>query len=368
MLSISSFMPVKILSGTDCLSQHFDIIKNLGSRCFIITGRNSARISGALDDLIILLNKNNVSYNIFDEIEPNPLTETCYKAGKCAREFKADYIVGIGGGSVLDAAKAVAIYRCNGSMLASDIYNRQIPSSHVPVVLIGTTSGTGSEVTGVSVLTNSDNMQKKSISGIDCYADYSFCDYKYTKTANTFTRKSTCYDALAHALESYVASTSNDLSQLYATKAIGILSEYILSDNFADLSDNDFEKLYIASLYAGLAINITGTCFPHTVGYFLTEKFGVPHGIACALLMPDLLERIKNYCPEKLRAIEKLFDCNYEDLISTIKQNTKTSISITVEDIMIESKRWDCNIKNFARTPGGFNRQEAESCLIKLIS
>ena len=365
-MKIDSYMPVKIISGEFCVINNADIFSRYGKRCFVVTGKNSAKASGALDDVLSVFEDKEILFELFDEIEPNPETLTCKRAGESARNFGADYILGIGGGSVLDAAKAVAIFCSSPELSYSDIYKRKVPSSHIPVLLIGTTAGTGSEVTGVSVLTNSDSGLKKSISGADCYADVAFCDYRYTESVNNLTCRSTCLDALAHAVESYLSNTSNELSEMYALRALGIILPFVIDKGFSDLSREDYENLYIASIFAGLAINITGTCFPHTVGYYLTESYNVPHGIACAVFMPVLLERANKYCPEKIEAIFKNY--SVEQLINALNTYTDIDIKISQEEAKCVSSRWESGVKNFDRTPGGFTYLHAEKALIEIFS
>ena len=344
------------------------LLKKFGSKCLIVTGRASAVKSGALDDVKKVLEDNGILYEIFDEIEPNPQTVTCKKAGDFAISVNADFIFGIGGGSVLDASKAVAIYAKHPSLLHSEIYNRKTPAEHLPVILLGTTAGTGSEVTGVSVLTNSDNGLKKSISGADCYAEISFCDYKYTASASVETKISTALDAFAHAVEAYVANSSNHMSEIYSLTAISILRNYVISEDiWNNLNERDLEELYIASIYAGLAINIAGTCFPHTVGYFLTENHNVPHGKACASLMPELLLRTKKYCPEKLEAILDCMNTDIDTLILYMKKLSCVTVSENPELISEISLRWKDGVKNFDRTPGGFCYTDAETALKNII-
>ncbi len=365
---MDSYMPVKIISGKDCVQKKGSCIKNYGKRCLIVTGKNSAVKSGALADVKELLESNCIEHRIFDKIEPNPETLTCKEAGECAREYGADFIFGVGGGSVLDAAKAVAIFACNDMKHHADIYDRAVPAVHLPVILLGTTAGTGSEVTGVSVLTNSDTGIKKSISGPDCYADVSFCDYKYTMTVAVATRITTALDAFCHAGEAFVASSSNDLSETYSLKALSLLKDFILSDKiYGELSEDEFESLYMASLYAGLAINIAGTCFPHTVGYYLTENHGVPHGKACAVLFPALFRKAKKYCPEKSEAILSCMNTDYESLISFVRKLSSIDVKVTENEIDEISLRWKNGVKNFDRTPGGFTSEEAAAALKEII-
>ncbi len=365
---MDSFMPVRIISGKNCLLEKGSCINKLGNKCLIVTGKASAVKSGALYDVQRLLDCIGIVYEVFDKIEPNPETITCKLAGDRARETGADFIFGVGGGSVLDASKAIAIFACNEFVNHCDIYNRSVPAVHLPVVLLGTTSGTGSEVTGVSVLTNSDNGIKKSISGSDCYADISFCDYKYSMTVSVETRITTALDAFCHATEAFVASSSNDLSALYSLKALKYLREFILSDKMNDsISECESERLYYASLYAGLAINIAGTCFPHTVGYYLTENHSVPHGKACAVLLPLLMNKAKKYCPEKIGAILDCLETDFETLVFFIKKHSQLNVKVSADEIDSVSLRWKDGVKNFDRTPGGFTYTEAADALKAII-
>ncbi len=367
-MNIDSYMPVKIYSGENCILKNYTVFKKYGSRCFIVTGKASALKSGALDDVISALQKNNIEYTVFDEIRENPLTDCCRRAGDTAIAFNADFIVGIGGGSVLDASKAIAIFASDAAMRHTDIYNRSVPSLHLPVILVGTTAGTGSEVTGVSVLTNSDTKLKKSISGADCYADVAFCDYRYTKSVNINTGASTALDAFSHAIESYFCVNENELADVYSLRAISILSDYILNNRFDSLTDIDYEKLYCASLFAGLAINISGTCFPHTVGYFFTESYNIPHGYACALLLPQFLLRAKKYCPERFRTISEIIGCDADKLTDSIKALVNVKPVYSAADAENISERWRNGVRNFDRTPGGFTAEDACNALKELIS
>ncbi len=365
---MDSYMPVKMISGKNCVLEKGSCIKGFGKKCIIVTGKSSAARSGALDDVRQLFEKNSIEYKIFDRIEPNPETLTCKEAGDIAKEYGADFILGIGGGSVLDAAKAIAIYACNEFENHTDIYNRAVPAVHMPVVLLGTTAGTGSEVTGVSVLTNSDTGIKKSISGADCYSDISFCDYRYSMTVSVETRITTALDAFCHAVEAFVASSANDLSCTYSLKALSYLKDFIVSDKMTgELTESDSEKLYIASLYAGFAINIAGTCFPHTVGYYLTEKHNVPHGKACAVLLPEILKRTKKYCPEKIEAILDCLDTDFETLVLYLQKYSVVNVKVSKEEIDEISLRWKDGVKNFDRTPGGFTYIDAAEALKSII-
>ncbi len=361
-MKLDSFMPVRLYTGPGAVTKNAAVFASFGRRCLIVAG-GSAKKCGALGDCVSALAQTGVEYEVFSNIAPNPLVSACCAAGAQARAFGADFIVGIGGGSPMDAAKAAAIYAANPEMGENDIYSRAVPAAALPVLLIGTTAGTGSEVTGVSVLTRADTGKKKSISGPDCYAKAAFCDYRYTCNMPWNVTVSTALDAFAHAAESRLASSANDLSILYADKALKLLRPFLcgLSEQTPP-DDARREALYAASLYAGLAINISGTCFPHTVGYYLTEHYGVPHGLACVAFLPRLFRRAKEYCPERLEAMEKALDLRADTLCALLARGVRYNVSVSSEEA--GQARFDPPIKNFDRTPGGFTAHDARSALV----
>lgn len=364
-MNLNSYMPVKVVSGKDCVERNSAVFASFGKRCLVVTGGNSAKKCGALADVENALKENNISYSVFDGITQNPYTADCHKAGETARKIHADFIIGIGGGSPLDAAKSVAIFAANPELEPVDIYDMNHKNKPLPLVLVGTTSGTGSEVTGVSVLTNSDNGMKKSISGPDCYAQVSFCDYKYTCSVPYSVTVSTALDAFAHATESYFTSMANNLSDVYAEKAFKLLAEPLsFLYNKKTLPDENMrEVLYEASIFAGLCLNITGTCFPHTMGYILTEDFSIPHGRACAAFTPDLLILADKFMHEKCEKMCSLMNIKLTELIDMINTLADINISISNEQMEIYSHRWTDPQKNFSRTPGEFTSKTAVEIL-----
>ncbi len=364
-MNLNSYMPVQIISGKGCLKENYKLLENMGKRCLVVTGGSSAKKSGALSDVINALERCNISYTVFDGITENPYTADCHRAGETARQMNADFIIGIGGGSPLDASKAVAIFASNEELAPVDIYKMTHKNKPLPLVLVGTTSGTGSEVTGVSVLTNSENGMKKSISGPDCYAKISFCDYSYTCTVPYSVTVSTALDAFAHAVEGYFSSTANELSDIYAEKAFRMLREGLLHflDNKSLPDDALREELYNASLFAGLCLNITGTCFPHTMGYILTEDFGIAHGRACAAFIPDFIKISAENMLQKAQKLFDIMDMDCDKLCSLISVLADVNIHISNEQMQKYSHRWTDPLKNFSRTPGNFTSDTAVNIL-----
>ncbi len=363
-MSDSIYMPVKCFWGENAVSENSSALK-LGKKCLILTGKSGAKKSGALDDAIKALEKENIGYVIFDEIGENPLISVCHKAGVAARENGADFLLGIGGGSVLDAAKAIAIYASNSALMPIDIYKREYDSAPLPVALIGTTAGTGSEVTAVAVLTNDETGIKKSISGPDCYAAVSFCDPKYSASLPYKSTVSTALDAFAHAIEGYFTPKGKGVLELFAEKCIPELYRCLKELSKTDtVAENLRAPLYYSSIYAGLVINTCGTAFPHPLGYVLTENYGMPHGMACAAFFAPFIDRCKEFSPEKY---DKFIGMT-ED-IETVKSVIATltdleGVKISEEEAKKYALRWQSIIpRNFTASPGGLTMEEAAGIL-----
>ncbi len=364
-MSDSVYMPTKCIWGENAVSENAAVLNSLGTKCLILTGKSGAIKSGALDDAKTALEKEGIAYEIFDEIGENPLISVCHKAGIAAREADADFLLGIGGGSVLDAAKAIAIYASNPGLSPIDIYKREYDRAPLHVALIGTTAGTGSEVTAVAVLTNDETGVKKSISGPDCYAAVSFCDPKYTYSLPYKSTVSTALDAFAHAIEGYFTPKGKGIINLYAKKCIPELYRCLKALSRTDcVADELRDTLYYSSIYAGLVINTCGTAFPHPLGYVLTENYGIPHGTACAAFFAPYIDRCKEFSPQKYAEFIEMT----ED-IGTVKSVIKSltdleGVEITPEEAKKHALRWQSMIpRNFTASPGGLTMEEAAGIL-----
>ncbi len=289
-MEMNFVLPTRIVTGSDCVTKNAALLLEFGKKCIIVTGKKSAKLCGALDDMTRALGAVGIEWTLFDGIEQNPSYLSCKKASLLAIDFGAEFVIGIGGGSPLDAAKAVAVLATDKNMDEKTMYSSVWEKTPLPIVCVGTTAGTGSEVTPVSVITNSSGM-KKSFRAITTFPRLSFGDAKYTLSLSRDFTRSTAIDALCHCVESYFNRTANELSRCFAVRGVQILCEMLgKTATEEELSYDDREKLYCASIYGGLAISITGTAFPHAFGYFLTENHGVAHGNACGAYLPKFLE------------------------------------------------------------------------------
>ncbi|MGN0545902.1 MAG: iron-containing alcohol dehydrogenase [Acutalibacteraceae bacterium] len=367
-MSEQVYMPVKCVWGDNAVAKNSALLAELGKKCLIVTGKTGAKLSGALGDAVSALDSQGISYAVFDGISENPLVSSCFSAGCAARKCGAEFILGIGGGSVLDACKAIAIYASNPELAPMDIYLRKYSSKPLPAALIGTTAGTGSEVTSVAVLTNDETGRKKSISGADCYAAISFCDPKYTCSLPRKSTVSTALDAFAHAVEGFFTPKCNGVVRLFAEKCIPELYRCLKALSESDSVDPVLRKpLYYSSIYAGLVINTCGTAFPHPLGYVLTENYGVTHGEACAAFFAPFIDRCAAFAPEKFADFVKMTD-DADAVKAVVASLTDLSgISISNEDAEKYALRWQSVIpKNFTASPGGLTQREAADILAEI--
>ena len=364
------YMPVRIFSGEDCLLKNASFFEKMGKKCLIITGKNSARKSGALNDTERALQAYGIKYWIFDKIGQNPLLSVCKEAGEKALSYDVDFLIGIGGGSPLDATKAAAIFATN-RIEATKIFDLNFSVKALPFALIGTTAGTGSEVSRVSILTVDSDERKKSITHDELYASVAFCDPKYTYTLPEEFTVSSGLDAFSHAVEGYFSPKANDISDMFALRAVeAIFGELrnILFRGFDIVRDEQRKNLLYGSIMAGFTLNTCGTSFPHPLGYVLTESRDLPHGRACAVFLPAYLERAAKYEEGKLPAF--LDSCGEKYLtgvIDVIRRLNKYKIYMREEELQSYGKRVE-NLKHYDNTPGKFSGELSMSLMKDLFS
>ncbi len=284
-MNFSVFLPTNVIVGRGCVRARGAELQPLGSHALIVTGKSS-RANGALADLCAALSKNQQRYTVFDRVTPNP-TLACVREGiALCKAVGADFVVGVGGGSPMDAAKAIAILavetRTDGEVFAGNYGARALPMAHIP-----TTAGTGSEVTPYAILTNDFARTKTSITSPALFPKLAFLDGAYCDDLPPRITKNTAMDAFSHAAESMLKQVSSPASEMCAKESLRIL--YPLLKALERPAKEARDALLWASCLAGMAIAQTGTTFVHGMGYFLTYDYGVDHGRANGLLLGETL-------------------------------------------------------------------------------
>lgn len=205
------FMPVDTYFGRDCIAEHKEVLKKLGKKAMIVTGRTSAKKNGSQKDVTDALEALDMQWVLFDEIGENPDVETVVRAAELAKKEAVDFVIGIGGGSPMDASKAIAVLTANPEADAEILFTD--PSAKaLPVVEIPTTAGTGSEVTQYAILTLHEKRTKSGIMQ-PVFAAVSFLDPKYMDTLSAKVTNNTAVDAMSHLVESYLSANANTVSE-----------------------------------------------------------------------------------------------------------------------------------------------------------
>ena len=364
-MNLSSFMPVKLITGAGCVQASAKELAKLGRVCLIVTGKTAAKASGALQDVTETLANNGQSWVLFDGIGQNPKLTDCMAAAERAIAAGADFVLGIGGGSALDAAKCIAVLAANPGMTQAELYAFDWANNPLKIVAVGTTAGTGSEVTKVSVVTTPDG-RKKSFHHEAIFPALSLGDPNYTMSLPPMVTRATAVDVLAHCAESFFSRSANHISQCYAVEGIRLLLSVFrtMAENGCDNLDYETrEKLYCASIYGGLAINVTGTCFPHTMGYLLTESFVIPHGTACALFQRDFYQYNKAVVPELAAGYLERIGCSEKEYFFLLEKITPPC-HITMDEACISEahSRW-INNGSIAKCQGTFTPHMADDIL-----
>ncbi len=365
-LRMNSYMPTRLLTGEGCVRSAGAQLARLGKRCLLVTGRSSARACGALDDVTAVLEAQGIAWSLFDGIGQNPLFTDCQTAAQLAQDCGADFILGIGGGSPLDAAKCIAALASNPGLTAEDFYALTWRVPPLPIVAVGTTAGTGSEVTAVAVITTPEG-RKKSAKHDDLFPTLALGDPTYTHTLPaTFTR-STAIDAFAHCVESYFSRPGNEISRAYAVRGLRLLLDvFRRTEDYTCLSPADREQLYNASIYGGLAINLTGTTLPHSMGYLLTEQHGLPHGVACAMYHPFFFAHNLRVVPELTAHFLAELDTTQEEYLRLLGTFLPAErLALSEEEIAREHSRW-INNTSMAKSWGSISPDEADDILRSL--
>ena len=289
MIQMKFYMPTRVWQEPDCIARHAGEIAALGCSALLVTGRNSARINGAFEDVVAALTSHGIRYTLFDQVEENPSVETVMAAREAGLAAGADFVIGIGGGSPLDAAKAIALMMAHPDKDWQYLYEKA-DSTALPVVAVPTTCGTGSEVTGVAVLTRHDLGTKVSMTH-KVFPALALVDGKYLRSAPHQLLVHTAVDALAHLIESVINTNADAYSDMTAFTGLqGWRGCLPFLQGKAELTAEATQQLMHISSLAGMSIAQTGTSIPHALSYILTTQGGIPHGAAVGIFQANFLQ------------------------------------------------------------------------------
>lgn len=305
------YNPVQIYFGVGTLKQLPTIVQTAGvQRLLLLTGARSLKASGFLATILAQLKDYEVLLQ--DSVPSNPDVADIHRLKEATDHFAYQAILAVGGGSVMDTAKALAAFKKLKFTSVNDvraaINNKtylQTPTN-CPVWAVPTTAGTGSEVTSWATIWDQEAGLKYSIADATIYPQIALVDPALTQKLSLAMTASSALDALAHALEAYWSNNTNEIVRLYARQAISQVVQH-LSPLLSDLSDlNLRSQVAYGSLFAGLAFSNTKTTACHSISYPLTLQYGINHGVAVSLTLGAMLEKNAAALVEKEQLFEAL--------------------------------------------------------------
>ena len=285
-----------------------------GKRALVVTDKTLVAL-GLVDRVTTYLTKAGIEAHVFDAVEPDPSIQTVLQGAEMAQETRPDWIAGVGGGSPMDAAKAIWVLYERPDLAPADI-NPFITlglRQKARLVTVPTTSGTGAEVTWAIVLTDAQEQRKMGLGNRENAADLAVVDPEMAAGMPPSLTADTGLDALTHAVEGYTCTWHTDLSDGLCVKAARLIFEH-LPRAVADGSDMEArERMHNAATCAGLGFGNAMASMAHSMGHVLGATFHIPHGRAVALCLPYTLEYAARQAPERLSDLAVLVGCADED-------------------------------------------------------
>ncbi len=298
-MKFTLYMPTKVFYGKDCVKEQASEFSTFGSKALIVTGKSSGVKSGALKDVTDILISLSIDYWVFDKVENNPSLETVKEGSIIAKANQVTLIIAIGGGSPIDAAKAIAALSTN-NIEPIELLTTSIKAPSLPIIAIPTTAGTGSEVTPYSILTAKQFNTKKNFYSPYSFPTITFLDYQYTCSLPKSVTIDTAFDAFSHLLESYLSVNNTQQSAIYAIEGLKAFSNCLHAIDDRNFTDEIRDQLLYASYMGGLAITLTGTTIIHAMGYSLTYYKALSHGHANTLFIGEYLRFNNQVVKEKI--------------------------------------------------------------------
>lgn len=280
-------IPNHTVVGTNVLGEAAPLLKKMGNKAFIVTGRHVA-VADMMKQLTALLDENGIGYVIFDGITGEP-TDTMIENGvEMLKSSGCDFIIGIGGGSPLDSAKAIAAMVVNEGSIA-DYNGKEITGEILPLAAIPTTAGTGSEATKFTVITDSEKGIKMLLKGDVLVPKLAIVDSSFTVGAPKSVTSATGLDALTHAVEAYTSRKAFSMTDTLAVSAVKRIMKYLPIAYKEPDNSLAREQMSIAALEAGICINNSSVTIVHGMSRPIGALFHVPHGMSNAMLLKECL-------------------------------------------------------------------------------
>ena len=321
-MEFSYFLPVNIQFGWNKVDNVAEFVAPYGKKALIVTGRTSAKKSGLYDRVVAKLDAAHIEHVLFDQVDANPLTTTALDGAALAKSESCDMVIAIGGGSIMDCAKGIAFMAVNDGDINDYIFNRKTSDNALPLIVIPTTCGTGSEGNGFGVLTNPETGDKKSLRCNAIVPKVSIVDPAVMGTMPPHVLASVGFDALCHNIEAYTSKTAQPFTDALAHYAVILLAQYLVplykhvkaiaNGQEAVLNKKQLTKAWesvtLASTIGGMVINTAGVTLGHGMEHPASGLKDITHGVGLAVIEPVVVEYTWSANSEKFNSLARIFN------------------------------------------------------------
>ncbi|MGQ9780135.1 MAG: iron-containing alcohol dehydrogenase family protein [Bacillota bacterium] len=284
------FLPTRVNVSRGALAEVTGEALALGHTVLVVTGRSAMQRTGVLARLQAAIEEAGGRVVLFDRVFPNPTTDLIDEGADLARKEKAEVVIGLGGGSAMDTAKAVAV-AAKSDRPAAELFFTPLPAEipSLPMIAVPTTSGTGSEVTPFAVMTDPRRRRKIGVFHTRFYPTVALVDPELTVSMPRAVTASSGMDALAHAVESYLSKNANAISALFAEEATRLVFQHLESACKDGSNIHARTGMALAAVMGGVTLGQAGTILGHAVGMGIGGVVEVDHGAIVGLLLPEVL-------------------------------------------------------------------------------
>ncbi|MFA9375167.1 MAG: iron-containing alcohol dehydrogenase [Lachnotalea sp.] len=296
-------VPKHILIGKGALQEAKPYLKSYGKKALIVTGKHVVK-SDMMKELVEVLKQCDIQYEIFDGITGEPTDLMIWEGINTYKNTECEFCIGIGGGSPLDSAKAIAAMITNLGEIAD--YNGKLIENEIPpVVAIPTTAGTGSEATKFTIITDSKKDIKMLLKGDTLIPALAIVDYTFGLSAPASITAATGLDALTHAIEAYTSKKAFAMTDTLAISAVKRIIKYLPIAFQNGKDEKAREELALAALEAGICINNSSVTLVHGMSRPIGALFHVPHGMSNAMLLKECLTFAKDGVLDKFAILAR---------------------------------------------------------------
>jgi alcohol dehydrogenase class IV len=324
--------PAKVIFGKGASKQLGAELKALGIKRVLLITDPGLRKAGIVEELERILKSETIDYQIFDNVDPNPTAQNVEEGTSIFQKLGAQGVVGLGGGSSIDTAKAIALVNMTGASI-DYLLEKEVPSlkNRIPVIALPTTAGTGSEVTTASMIKDRAKKRKALLRDPSIKPTVAICDPLLTLTLPPRITKASGIDALAHALGSYTNTAFNPIVEMGDLEAIRLISENLPLIASRGGNVEARTSMMYASLLAGIGISNTGNDLNHGMATPIEGVFNCIHGEACGVLLPYSIEFTLMGNPKKFAQIAKAMGESVEGL--SVRESSGKAVS-AVNDLL----------------------------------